>query len=104
TFTDTGGANSNVNLSATLLAASVTVNASSNYFFNGSGGISGGTGLTKTNSGTLVINNDNGYTGRTILGGGVLEVNDLSVATAPGPLGSAPNTSPTNLVLFNGAT
>ena len=103
-FTDAGGANSNVNLSATLLAASVTVNAGSNYFFTGSGGISGGTGLTKTNAGTLVINNDNYYTGRTLVGGGVLEVNDLSVANSPGPLGSAPSASPTNLVIFGGAT
>jgi autotransporter-associated beta strand protein len=104
TFTDSGGANSNLNLSATLLAASVNVNSSSNYFFNGSGSISGATGLVKTNSGTLVINNDNYYTGRTVVGGGVLEINDLAVANAPGPLGSAPNTSPTNLVIFNGAT
>ena len=104
TFTDAGGANSNLNLSATLLAASVNVNSSSNYFFNGAGSISGATGLTKTNSGVLVINNDNYYTGRTILGGGVLEVNDLAVANAPGPLGSAPNASPTNLVIYNGAT
>ncbi len=103
-FNNTGGANSNVNLSATLLAAAVTVDASSNYFFTGSGGISGGTGLIKTNSGTLTINNDNSYSGRTLLSGGVLEVNDLSVANARGPLGSAPGKSPTNLVIFNGAT
>jgi autotransporter-associated beta strand protein len=64
-------------------------------------------GLANTNinlSGTLTINNDNSYTGRTVIGGGVLEVNDLSVAGARGPLGSAPNTSQTNLVLYGGAT
>jgi autotransporter-associated beta strand protein len=104
TFNNTGGANSNVNLTGTLIAASVTVNSASNYIFNGSGGISGSGGLTKTNSGTLTINTDNSYTGRTILGGGVTEVNDLSVAGMPGPLGSAPNTSPTNLFFYNGAT
>jgi autotransporter-associated beta strand protein len=104
TFSDAGGANSNVNLSATLNAASVIVNSTSNYVFSGSGAIGGNTGLAKTNSGTLVINTDNSYSGRTVIGGGVLEVNDLSVANSPGPLGSAPNTSPTNLVMFNSAT
>ena len=104
TFSDAGLANTNINLSGTLIAASVVVNSASNYIFNGSGGISGTGGLTKTNSGTLTINNDNSYTGRTVIGGGVLEVNDLSVAGAPGPLGSAPNTSQTNLVLYGGAT
>jgi autotransporter-associated beta strand protein len=103
-FDNTGATNTAVTLSATLLAGGVTVDSSSNYVFGGSGGISGAGGLTKTNSGTLTISNDNSYTGRTIVGGGVLEVNDLSVANQPGPLGSAPNTSPTNLVLGNGAT
>jgi autotransporter-associated beta strand protein len=103
TFNDSAGANTNVTLSGTLVASNLVVNSASNYVFSGSGGIGGG-GLTKTNSGTLVVNTDNSYTGRTVIGGGVLEVNDLSVAGSPGPLGSAPNTSPTNLVLGDGAT
>ncbi len=103
TFDDSGGANTNVNLSGTLVVSNLVVSSASNYVFGGSGG-SGGGGLTKTNSGTLVINTDNSYTGRTVIGAGVLEVNDLSVAGSPGPLGSAPNTSPTNLVIGDGAT
>jgi fibronectin-binding autotransporter adhesin len=104
TFNDSGAANTNVNLSGTLIASNVVVNSTSNYVFNGSGVISGTGGVTKTNSGTLTINNDNSYTGRTVIGGGVLEVNDLSVAGASGPLGAAPNSSPTNLVIYGGAT
>ena len=103
-FNDSGIPNTNVNLSGTLIASNLTIHSAFNYFFNGTGAIGGSGGLTKTNSGMLVINTDNSYTGRTVIGGGVLEVNDLSVANAPGPLGSAPNASPTNLVIFNGAT
>jgi len=104
TFSDAGGANANVVLTGTLVASNLLINATSNYVFNGTGALGGVAGLTKTNSGTLTINTDNTYTGRTIIGGGVLEVNDLSVAGMPGPLGSAPSTSPTNLVIYNGAT
>jgi autotransporter-associated beta strand protein len=98
-FDNTGSVSTTVNLTGALNPASVTVDATANYTFSGNGSIIGSCGLTKTNSGKLTILNDNQYTGRTIVNGGTLEVNDLSVAGSPGPLGSA-GVSPTNLVFY----
>jgi len=103
-FDNTGATNPAVNLAGLLQAGGVTVDSSSDYVFTGTGSILGAGSLTKTNSGTLTISNENTYSGPTIVGGGVLAVSDLSVAGSPGPLGSAPNTSPTNLLIYDGAT
>lgn len=101
-FDNTGAANPVVNLVGSLPAAGVVVDATSGYTFSGSGRITGSGGLTKTNSGTLVVLTENDYTGRTVVGGGTLEVAELGVSGAPGPLGST-GVSPTNLV-FHGGT
>jgi autotransporter-associated beta strand protein len=81
TFDDTS-ANHNVTLAGTLLPASVTVNGTANYAFGGAGKISGTTGLTDNDTGTLTIQTTNDYTGDTIINAGTVLVNGgLGVTT-----------------------
>jgi fibronectin-binding autotransporter adhesin len=103
-FDATGTSNLTVNLIGSLNPGSVIVDSTANYNFNGAGAIIGTTGLVKTNSGTLTINaNANTFTGRTIIGGGTLAINDLDMGGFPSSLGAA-NASPTNIVMYNGST
>ncbi|MGH7953105.1 MAG: beta strand repeat-containing protein, partial [Limisphaerales bacterium] len=62
TFDNSGSANPTVNVSRTVLPASVTVSASSDYTFTGSGDISGSIGLAKSGAGTLTVMTTNSYT------------------------------------------
>ena len=57
--------------------------------------------MTKTNSGTLTILNTNSYTGPTVIGGGVLELETdaLLISGAPSAIGAA-SSNPTNLVFY----
>ena len=73
-FDDTGSTNPAVNLNGSLTPASITINATKNYAFSGSGSLDGGMALNKTNTGTLTINNTNGYTGNTTVSNGTLLV------------------------------
>ncbi len=99
-FNDSGAPNTNVILQAALGPAAVVVsNAAQNYIFTGSGNISGSTGLTKTNHGTLTILTTNSYTGPTILGGGTLSIASVANSGLASPIGAAGN-DPTNLVFF----
>ncbi len=101
-FNDTGAALPTVNLVGRLTPSSVTVAATVNYAFTGSGYISGQTGLVKSNSGTLTILTTNDYTGRTIINGGTVEVALLASGGSRCAIGAA-NSDPTNLVI-NGGT
>jgi len=74
-FDDSGSTAPAVNLLSSLQPASVTINASHNYTFDGSGSLSGTMVLTKTNTGRLTINNTNSYTGATTVSNGTLLVN-----------------------------
>jgi autotransporter-associated beta strand protein len=104
-FDNTGSSNLTVNVNDSLLAANIIVDSSANYTLTGNGAIIGGGGLTKTNSGTLVINTiNNNYTGRNVIAGGTVEVAELDGIGFPSPLGSQLNPSPTNLVLSGNAT
>ncbi|MES2594521.1 MAG: autotransporter-associated beta strand repeat-containing protein [Verrucomicrobiota bacterium] len=80
---DDSSANTSVTLAGTLLPSSVTVNSSLNYSFNGNGGIGGYSGLTKSGTGTLTINNSNALQGKIKISGGsiVLGVNGRFTAT-----------------------
>ena len=101
-FDDSGSTNPPVNLVGSLTPASVTVNATKNYAFSGSGSISGYGTLTKSNSGTLTISATNDLAGPTVIAGGVLSVPFLANADLPGPIGAA-DSSPDNLI-FSGGT
>ena len=83
-------------------AGAVTINATNDYTFTGSGNISGPSGLTKTNSGKLTILALSDYTGITTLAGGTLSVSNLAIGGSPSPIGAA-GTSAANLS-FNGGT
>jgi len=73
-----------VNISGTVQPTSVTVGTNDgNWIFNGTGLISGSTGLTKNGAGSLTVSNANTYTGITTLNGGTL------VATSAHALGGA---------------
>jgi autotransporter-associated beta strand protein len=101
-FSDTGAAHPNINLVGNNAPATVTVGAAANYTLGGSGAISGAANLVKTNTGTLVINSTNTYTGITTLAGGVTEVTLLAAGGFPSALGAASAAS-ANLVV-DGAT
>lgn len=72
------------------------------YTLNGTGKISGYTGLVKTGAGSLAINTTNDYTGVTTLSGGVTTVGTLTNGGMASPLGAA-SASDANLML-NGGT
>ena len=69
TFNDSS-ANTTVTIGATVQPSSVTIDGTSNYTFNGTGGIGGVGSLTKTGTGVLTLNTANAYTGKTTLAGG----------------------------------
>ncbi|HEX5220665.1 MAG TPA: autotransporter-associated beta strand repeat-containing protein, partial [Verrucomicrobiae bacterium] len=99
-FNNTGATNLTANLVGELTPASVTVNATANYTLTGTGKITGTTGLTKTNSGTLTILTTNDFTGPTIIGGGTLSASRLAPGGAPSSIGAAPADS-ANLIFSN---
>ncbi|HVU38438.1 MAG TPA: polysaccharide lyase family protein [Opitutales bacterium] len=76
TFDDSGANHSAVTLTGALKPNGVTVNSSQDYTFSGNGALTGTTGLTKSGSGTLVIDNTgtNNYSGATTLSGGTLQI------------------------------
>jgi autotransporter-associated beta strand protein len=100
-FDNGGSTNPTVNLNGSISPAAVTVDASANYTFNGSGRISGATGLTKAGSGVLTITTLNDYSGITVVSNGTLSVPSLALAGTPSPLGASGAAS-SNLVFAGG--
>jgi autotransporter-associated beta strand protein len=60
----------NVQLNSAVRPNAITVSASTDYTFSGSGKITGITGLTKSGTGTLTLTTDNDYTGITTISAG----------------------------------
>ncbi len=85
TFNATGSDNPYINLDVNVSPASVTVN-SSGYDFAGTGGIA--TGKLTTSTGTLILENNNTYTGPTVISGGVLQVGGPTLVGTAGTLGT----------------
>lgn len=78
-----GATTGTVNLTAALTPGGVTIsNNTLSYTFTGSGNLTGGTGLLKQGSGSLVLDNSgiNNFTGGVTIGGGALVIgnNDTS--------------------------
>jgi fibronectin-binding autotransporter adhesin len=100
TFADTYNSipvtNSNVTLSSIISPASVLFNNSAvNYAVGGTGQISGTTGLVKSGTGSLTLNNVNTYSGDTTVNGGTLILN---VGGATGSIRSTLNVNATGAV------
>ncbi|MEI7900570.1 MAG: autotransporter-associated beta strand repeat-containing protein, partial [bacterium] len=71
-FDTTVGTGGTITLNTNVIPNSVTVNASSNYTFSGTGGIAGTAGLTKSGAGTLTLGTRNTYSGATTINAGTL--------------------------------
>ncbi len=75
TFDDTGSNTPFINISGTVVPASLTVAAAKNYTFGGSGVIGGVGMLTQSGTGSLTISNANPFSGGVdVQGGGTLNV------------------------------
>lgn len=101
TFNDTATGSTNVNLTTTLTPVAITVNNNTKtYTFQGSGNLSGQTGLTKSGTGTLIVANTtlNDYTGGTVINSGTVQIG--TGGFNEGSLGSGPVTNNGTLV-FN---
>jgi autotransporter-associated beta strand protein len=81
---DDSSTNQIVTLVGSVAPTSVTDNSSLNYFFTGSGSISGTASLLMNGSGMLTISNANSYTGGTTISSGILKINN----SAQQPLGT----------------
>ena len=97
TFNDTGSQSPAVSITGAQSPNSVTVNATGNYTFGGAGKITGLTGLTKSNTGTLILLTSNDYSGSALLSQGLVQVGNGSTG---GSLGTGTTTNNTTLV-FN---
>lgn len=78
TFDNTSGLQTSVVVNTTILPGSVVVNSDStgnNYTFSGTGGLGGGSSLTKSGTSTLTLSTSNSYTGATSITGGTLQLN-----------------------------
>jgi len=100
-FDATGAANPQVNITAPVNPAAITVDSATDYSFSGSSAIGGSGGLTKTNTGTLTILTTNSYTGPTTIAQGTLEVIQVANGGANSSIGAA-NNSANNLLFYGG--
>jgi len=99
---DDNGLTTNVTLGISVTPGSVTFNNSTlNYTLSGAGSISGSVGLQKQGTGDLTVQNNNGYTGATVVANGTLTVATLANGGVASPLGAS-TASPANLVLGGG--
>lgn len=102
TFSDIGSNTPLVNITATVQPTTVTVNATKNYTLGGSGKISGGAKLFKSNSGSLTLLNGNDFSGGGSLNGsGTVTVGNGS---ASGALGAGNLTNNTAVTFFQNAS
>lgn len=102
-YFDETAAQTTVNLIGDLQAGSIFVEGTKNFTVDGRGSIMGNGALVKTNTGTLTINTDNGFTGGVRLSGGITTIKSLANSNqARGALG-AMTTKPEEFIMENGA-
>lgn len=91
TFNDSGSGT--VLLSNNVGPASIVIsNSAKNYTFNGTGLITGTTGITKLGTGTAIINlSNNNYSGTTTVSNGTLQVGALAALSPNGNLTLGPS-------------
>ncbi|HBO45623.1 MAG TPA: hypothetical protein DD670_17190, partial [Planctomycetaceae bacterium] len=78
TFDDTSINASSVSLTGTLQPGSVLVNAARDYTFAGTGLLGGTTGITKSGTGTLRINNANTFSGVVTVNTGTVQLGNAA--------------------------
>jgi fibronectin-binding autotransporter adhesin len=102
-FDDNATGTTTVNLTTAVRPGSVTINNSSlPYTLTGAGSINGTTGLVKNGTNIFTIaDGGNGYTGSTLLEGGVLSVSNLANGGSASAIGAS-SASPANLVFAGG--
>ncbi len=83
TFND-ASTNQTVNLAGSLIPQAVTVNATNNYVFSGTGKLTSTASLTKTNTGTLTVLTTNDFSGSVNIDAGTVQVGN---GTTSGSLG-----------------
>jgi fibronectin-binding autotransporter adhesin len=91
TFNDTLTGTPNVNLTTTLTPGDLIINnTTAPYLFTGTGKISGSTGLTKTGSGTAIIDNTgtNDFVGQLVISAGTLQIGNNDAAGSLPSVGS----------------
>ncbi|MGC3961304.1 MAG: autotransporter-associated beta strand repeat-containing protein, partial [Verrucomicrobiota bacterium] len=81
-FDDTATGNLNISLPGSVSPSSFKVDATGNYSITGAGSIGGGTSIVKTNTGSLVLNTVNTYTGGTVIGNGTLTISNATALGA----------------------
>lgn len=99
-FTDLGAAHSTVSLVSSIKPSSLSVDASADYTFTGSGTLTGITGLEKSGSGNLTLATANSYTGDTTVNAGTLTLG--AIGAVPGAAGSGIVTLAGGTVDLNG--
>jgi autotransporter-associated beta strand protein/T5SS/PEP-CTERM-associated repeat protein len=101
-FDDLASGVTDLTLNITVAPASVSFNNSSKpYSLNGSGRITGKTGLSKAGAADLTINTANDYTGGTALTGGTTHVNSIANSGSASSIGAS-SPAASNLVLAGG--
>ena len=102
TFSDVGSNTPIVNITATVQPTAVTVNATKNYTIGGSGKISAGAKLFKSNSGNLVLLSGNDFTGGGSLNGSGAVI--VGNGGSSGALGGGNLTNNTAVTFFQSAS
>ncbi len=91
-----------INLTTNINPLSVTFNNTNlTYTVTGKGRINGSTSVFVQGAGTVNMLNTNGYTGATVLSGGILSVTNLANGGVPSAIGASSSNS-TSLVLAGG--
>jgi autotransporter-associated beta strand protein len=101
TFDNTSTNTNDVQVVGQLSPSAVTVNATRNYKFAGTGSLIGSGTLTKSGTGTLVIATNNTYSGGTTINTGTLQVGDGGTT---GSLGTGPIDNEGTLIFNNSGT
>ena len=102
TFDDTGLNNPAINLVGSLTPASVTVAASQNYTFGGTGSLGGAMSLAKSDAGILTIGTSNTFAGGTFVQGGTVVMGNASANACGLGTGTVTLNDGTRLTLFDG--
>jgi len=91
-----------VTINDSIFPSNITVDASTNYTFNGAGTISGPASLLKSGTGTLSQYAIGTFTGKTTINGGTLEVDQLANGGVASKIGASDKASAN--VVINGGT